>query len=115
MALLLPQVAAQANESQSLTERLNPSNYVEIEGSETTVGNRTAVFNSETGLNLPMGYIGLILSFIGIVLYSFDIDPLPVVGAMLYLGYSAVVYYAGLPILIIPVPLAIYLGVRYLK
>lgn len=119
LLLVIPSVSAQDSGSGSISFPQNISDlrgYVEIESVDKyNRSNQTKIFTSEEGLNLPTGIITLILVFLGIMLYSVEMDPFWMVLLVLLLVFTGVVYYLSLPIHLIPIAIMLVMGAKYFR
>lgn len=117
LLLIVPQVSAQDSGSNSFFDgAIDLRDYVEVKSVEQkNRTNQTEIFSREDGLNLPKGYIALVLVFLGIMLYSVEMDPFWMVLLVLLLGFTAVVYYFSLPIHLIPVAIMLVMASKYFR
>ncbi|MFB6145049.1 MAG: hypothetical protein ABEJ99_00915 [Candidatus Nanohaloarchaea archaeon] len=95
------------------------NNLVKVEPGEPKDFNSTngtvKVFDREHGLNLPTGYIVLILAFLLIVVYAVDIDPFWIAILLFFLAVTAIVYYLRLPKYIVPLLAVLVLVVKHFR
>lgn len=120
--LLAPLAASQGtvtgNFFQNTTSISDLTDMVEVEqperGSFNTT-NGTKVFDEDEGLNMPPGYIALILAFLGIVIYSVEIDPFWIAILLFLIAFSGIVYYLSLPNYLIPLVVVLILAVRHFR
>lgn len=101
-----------------ISELSDLKDFVEVERSEPAdfnTTNGTKIFDKDDGLNMPTGFIVLILAFLGIVIYSVDIDPFWIAILLFLIAFSAVVYYLSLPEYLIPVTAVLVLAVKHFR
>lgn len=105
LVLLLMTVTAVSAQSLSFgntsVSAADLADLVKVESGEPNDFNSTngtvKIFDREHGLNMPTGYILLVLAFLLIVVYSVDIDPFWIAILLFLLVFTAIVYYLRLP------------------
>lgn len=123
LVLLLLSVSAVSAQTLSLgNTSLSVSdlkNFVKVEPGEPKDFNSTngsaKVFDREHGLNLPTGYIALILAFLLVVVYAVDMDPFWMAIILFLLVVTATVYYLRLPKYIVPLVAVLVLVVKHFR
>ncbi|MFB6213101.1 MAG: hypothetical protein ABEJ07_00850 [Candidatus Nanohaloarchaea archaeon] len=95
------------------------SGLVEVQQGDRTEFNWTngtvKIFDRDEGLNMPTGYILLILAFLLVVIYSVDIDPFWIAILLFMVAFTAVVYYLKWPKYVIPLMLILVTVVKHYR
>jgi hypothetical protein len=123
LVLMLLSVSAVSAQSLSLGNTSisvsDIADFVKVEPGEQGDFNSTngtvKVFDREHGLNLPTGYVALILAFLLVVVYAVDIDPFWIAILLFLLAVTATVYYLRLPKYIIPLVAVLVLVVKHYR
>lgn len=120
--LLFSSVAAQATGAFFHNGSIQLSDFeglVEVQQGDRSEFNATngtvRFFDRDAGLNMPTGYIVLILAFLLVVVYAVDIDPFWIAILLFLVAFTVAVSYLGLPRYLVPLAAVIIAGVKHFR